>query len=154
MELTVDIAGLMIEELQASGLSDILLTRVDSGSWLATLEGKTPILVEWTNDPGRLVLSSVLGRPTIEQRMAVFETLLSYNLLWEETGGARMAINGVEGKALLIYDLHGNNLSYVLLGTVLTNFSQLVEMWRDYVQHEAPVATPAAMSSEMLHRRA
>jgi hypothetical protein len=154
MELTVDIAGLMIEELQASGLSDISLARIDSGSWLATVEGNLPILVEWTDDPGRLVLSAVLGRPTIEQRMAVFETLLSYNLLWEETGGARMAINGAEGKAVLIYDLHGNHLSYVLLGTVLTNFSQLVKMWRDYVQREAPVAVPAAMSSEMLYRRA
>lgn len=154
MGLTVDVAGLMIEELQASGLSDISLTRVDPSNWLATLEGKSPILVEWTDDPGRLVLSSVLGRPTIEQRMAVFETLLSYNLLWEETGGARMAINGAEGKAVLIYDLHADNLSYVLLGTVLTNFSQLAQMWGDYVQHAAPVAIPAAMSSEMLYRRA
>lgn len=154
MGLTINIARLMMEELRTSGFTDMSLTRIDRESWLASFEGTSPILVEWADNPGRLVLSATLGRPMSEQRMSVLETLLSYNLLWEETGGGRMAINGAEGEAVLIYDLHGENLSPALLGTVITNLSKLAEMWRDYVQHEAVRAAPPTVSPEMLHRRA
>lgn len=90
----------------------------------------TIILLNLVPDQHKLVLSITLSVPPSEQRLAVYEVMLAYNPLWEETGGVKMALAGSHGPIVQLFELSTTDLDLEALDTVLVNFVDKARMWR------------------------
>lgn len=154
MSISLDLAQMLLQELgpQTPELDAVL--QENEKSWLLVFGDEQSIYVEWANNPDRLVLTTGLGRPVEGNELQVYETLLSYNLLWQDTGGVRMAIDGPQGEIMLIYDLFDDQLSLAELQTVVLNITSIAGIWRDYVQKESAASALPPISSETVHLRA
>lgn len=154
MAVSLDMAQMLMQELGPQTPEIDAVLQQDEKSWLLVFSDEQSIYVEWANNPERLVLSTGLGKPVEGCQLQVYETLLSYNLLWQNTGGVRMAIDGPNGEVLLIYDLFDDQLSLSELQTVVLNISSIAEIWRDYVKKDNLASSLPPISSETVHLRA
>jgi len=94
-------------------------------------------MLEWAEQPDRVVLTTLLGTPSEAMQLSVYETLLCYNLLWKDTGGVKMALSGPGGDLVVIYELFSVDLTLGELQTVLTNFVSIAQIWTVYVTGES-----------------
>lgn len=110
------------------------------------------VIAEWDGARNRLVLSSEIGSPPPGRAAHVYETLLSYNLLWRETGGLRMALTGPKGIVLQLVDLAGPEIEARTVAIVAANLAQRTVIWRAFLESEgSDVAAPAPPNtSEMI----
>lgn len=155
MSISRETARLLLQEVAALTPQITSLDKGEDDAWLLSFDDKPEILVEWADQPERLVLSACLGRATEPQRLAVYETLLSYNLLWQDTGGVRMALDGPEGEVFLIYDLFDDQVSVVDLQGVLLNLANIAGIWGEYVTRaEDQARDSGGLSSDAVHLRA
>lgn len=107
------------------------ITRNADDQWSVGFDEDTVVTLDLVADQAKLVLSIPLGRPLAEQRLAAYETMLSYNLLWPETGGVTMALGGEQGELVQLFELNAaDGLTPGLLDTVLVNFVDKARMWR------------------------
>ncbi|WP_378941102.1 type III secretion system chaperone [Mesorhizobium sp. ANAO-SY3R2] len=95
------------------------------------------VLVEVEADRGRVVLSCEIGTPLHARAAEVYETMLSYNLLWRATGGLRLALTGRGGAALQLADLAGEEINARQIATVAVNLAGLTRIWQAYLDGEA-----------------
>ncbi len=142
---------IMMEEIGPS-LADIeSVIQSEDRNWAIQFSDQSIVMLEWVEDPDRVVLTSLLGVPSDSMQLAVYETLLCYNLLWKDTGGVKMALSGPGGELVVIYELFSNDLTLNELQTVLTNFTSIAQIWTVYVTGEGEQAgMPAAGSMDML----
>lgn len=84
-----------------------VIVQDDDSTWTLAFENEATvlILVEWAEEPARLVLSADIGTPPQSRAAQVHKTALSYNTLWRDTGGARIGMAGEEGDLLLVREL-------------------------------------------------
>jgi len=113
-----------ITEIEQSGESE----------WVVVFDDGTGVIVEAMQS--RLALSAAIGRPPIDRRFVVYESLLSFNALWRETDGARLALNGPNGDVMLVHEISAVELTSSGLQDALARFAELVALWRDYVTAE------------------
>ena len=86
----------MMEEVGTLDDSIVACLKTQDGAYAIRFED-LDIFVEVEADRGRVVLSSEIGTPFHARAAEVYETMLSYNLLWRATGGLRMALTGRGG---------------------------------------------------------
>lgn len=154
MSISIELAQMLIEELGPKTPEVDAVLQQDETNWVLMLEDESAIIIEWASNPSRLVLSANLGRPNEGSQLTIYETLLSYNLLWQDTGGVRMAIDGPQGEVMLIYDLCDDHLTLGELQTVVLNLANIAEIWRDYVGKDSNSASLPPIGSESVHLRA
>jgi hypothetical protein len=106
------------------------ITRNGDADWSVAFDGDTIVTLYLVADEAKLVLTVPLGRPPEDQRLAAYETMLCYNMLWADTGGVRMGLGGPHGELVQIVDLWTGSLSVEALGTVLRNVAAKARMWR------------------------
>jgi hypothetical protein len=102
-------------------------------SWAVQLDDTSIVLIEFATDPDRLVLSTELGTPLPERRLAVCQLMLAYNLLWEENAGLTMALGGPEGGAMLLCGWRHTEPELQNFQKELLRFSQVANAWRRYI---------------------
>ena len=102
-------------------------------TWAVALVDGAPIEAALDEDRGVLALSTTLGRPAEEHRVAVYEALLMFNSLRAQTGGVVMSLAEPAGDAELGYDLAVAELTPAVLQTVLLNFAAKAQAWRRVV---------------------
>ena len=78
--------------------------------------------LDYDTRAGMLRLSGPLGSPPAERRLATYEYLLGYTMLWPETGGVHMALDEPGGDIMALYTVALADLTGDQLGTALTNF--------------------------------
>jgi hypothetical protein len=120
-----------------------VITRNDDAQWSVGFDEDTVVTLDLVADQAKLVLSIPLGRPPTEQRLAAYETMLSYNLLWPETGGVKMALGGEHGELVQLFELNAAGLTPDLLDAILANFVEKARMWRRVIA-EGSFGGPAA----------
>ncbi|MGJ0506513.1 MAG: type III secretion system chaperone [Methylocystis sp.] len=137
--LTETIAG-------SAGYEDAITTILQTGdaTWQVDFEDVS-IELELDEGSGRLVLSAELGAPPPERRLAVFEALLSYALLWRDTGFVRAGLGGAEGVLVLIADTGVDGLHPAALAGILANFAEKIRIWRDFTVAETAIPAPGAV---------
>jgi hypothetical protein len=133
MSIDLERAQILMSELASGMPEEGTVSQVDESLWTVRFEDSSALLVQWANTPARLVLSATLGRAQAEQQPALYEILLSYNLLWQETGGVRIGMDGPQGELTMIYDFFADLLSPSTLRTVVLNLANLARVWRAYV---------------------
>ncbi len=94
------------------------------------------IELEFDQLSGRLALISELGKPPADRRLEVYEALLSYSLLWRETGAVRVGLGGADGALFLLVDTGVGDLLPARLADILGDFADKVRTWRDVVSVE------------------
>lgn len=129
---------------QAKELSHSLLAIEaddDGVSWSAEFANGTEALIEWVAQPARLVLSALVGLPAAGREMTIFRTCLSFNALWQESDGAKLALGGDEGELMLIRELHAGAVGEWNLAALLEQFAGTAAAWRRYIV-ETEMAPP------------
>ncbi|MDO8298162.1 type III secretion system chaperone [Lacisediminimonas sp.] len=154
MSISLELAQLLMQELGPQTPEIDAVMQQDDTNWVLMLEDESAVAIEWTGNPSRLVLSANLGHPSEGSQLSVYETLLSYNLLWQDTGGVRMAIDGPQGEVMLIYDLFDDHLTVAELQTVVLNLTSIASIWRDYVKKDSNASSLPPIGSESVHLRA
>lgn len=154
MSISLELIQMLMQELGPNTPEVDAILQTDDTTWAVQFDDDRAILIEWADDPRRLVLSAILGRASSATQIAVYETLLSYNLLWKETGGVRMALDGPEGDVMLIYDLYEDQLTESELRTVMVNFADLAALWTEYVTSEVTTSALPPISQDTMHLRA
>lgn len=132
-------------------LDDAILAciKTPDGAYAIRFE-EVDVLVERDDDRDRIALSVEIGAPRPSRALEVYETLLSYNMLWRETGGVRMALTGRKGSVVQFVDLTGGEINPRSIVTVAANLASLTEIWRAFLQSadgEAATPTPVAAAA-------
>ena len=109
------------------------IARNGEAAWAVAYDEDTIVAFDLVEDQGKLVLSIDLGQPAPVNRFAVYETMLSYNLLWPETGGVKMGLGGAGGGLVQMFELNTTGLDVERLQTVLEGFVAKALMWRRFV---------------------
>ena len=109
------------------------LTAEDDGSWTLSWDDVDIMAMEWVDDPSRLVASIALGKVAPARKLVVYEAMLTYNLLWRQTGGARMGLGGPEGDVTLVHEMAAEQLTVPELGAALAKACQIAGAWRSFV---------------------
>jgi hypothetical protein len=116
-------------------------------SWAVRFE-EVDVLIELDPETRRLMFSCELGLVPEERREEVYQLLLTYSLLWRETGGLRMALDA-DNQAIQLVDLHCSSLTTELLAIVLHNLEERTLLWREFIaggagDHSQAVPPPAS----------
>jgi len=106
-------------------------------TWAVQFDDESIVLVEWDGEPERLIFSTDLGDAAEERRIEVYQLLLSYNLLWRESGGLKTALGGPDGGAMLLYEWRSEQATLMEMQTALDNFNRIAAMWRNYIANGA-----------------
>lgn len=140
-----EIAQLVAEQ----GLLDdeiLAVTEVEPDEWSVRYE-RFDLAVSYDEASETLTLSASIGRPPEERRLQICELLLSYNLLWRDTGGLRMALAGRGGEAVQMLSIHAAALTARGLAARIAAFSERALAWRILMAEPAPSDTDAAPSA-------
>ncbi len=145
MRSTEQIHGLVCEAAEGLGLVQ-LAEEIDRVAWLLQFDEETAIDVEYSLDEDRLVLSSAVWEVSGDQRELIYELLLQFNYLWTETGGVRMALNGMPGQVTMLFDMPDPATGVTQLRQVLGNIAKLQKSWRQILTGlaDSPVETTDA----------
>lgn len=143
---------IMMEEIGPNMTEIEAVIQSEDKNWAIQFSDQSIVMLEWADDPDRVVLTSLLGMPSESMQLSVYETLLCYNLLWRDTGGVKMALSGPGGELAVIYELLCSDMTLHELQTVLTNFVSIAQIWTVYVtgENDQP-GMPLPGSMEMLH---
>lgn len=127
IEALVRDMGPLVEEVEA-------IEQLGPHRWAIGLVDGGALSVDYSEQTGKLVLAADCGQPQEGNRLQVYETLLTYNSLWEETGGLRMALDRAGGGVVLALDLAPQALTAGLFATVVQNFAAHARLWKRAVQ--------------------
>jgi hypothetical protein len=114
-------------------LDDAILEVVQTGDDSFALRYEhVDVELEIDAEGGRLMLSTEIGEPPLAQRLSIYQSLLTYSLLWRETGGVHMALAGPQGAVIQMTDLTFTELTPTLLATVAANLASRTLTWRAF----------------------
>jgi hypothetical protein len=140
----------MMEEIGPATSEIDAVVQEDETTWALGFSDEFDVIIEWADEPSRLILTAGIGHPVADRQTEVYRTLLSYNLLWQDTGGVTTGLATEEDEAILVYELNAEQLSMSQLRTVLLNFTALARDWHEYVTSQANVNVPVSKMHEML----
>lgn len=143
---------IMMEEIGPAMPEIEAVIQSEEKNWAIQFEDQSIVMLEWAENPDRVVLTAILGTPSETMQLSVYETLLCYNLLWKDTGGVKMALSGPGGELVLLYELFAATLNRHDLQTVLINFVSIAQVWGVFVTGEGDEqATQLPSPTDMLH---
>lgn len=101
----------------------------DQGCARLVFDGATTLNLEHEAGSSRLQIYSVLGKVPLEDREHVYRLLLEGNLFGAETGGAALAIDGLENEIVLFRTLEGDGITGAAFADVVGHFVDAAEDW-------------------------
>ena len=121
-------------------------------AWLVTFDDETMLDVEQDASGERVMFTGGIRDVTDLRRPDIYEMFLQYNYLWTETGGVRLALDGIPGQAVLMLEkpLHGLMVADVC--RLLEKLAVMQRAWREILQAVAkPEDESGADVEVMLH---
>lgn len=123
----------MLSAIGAANDEIAAILQVEPGHWAVGYQDDTTVEVECQEGSNRLTLTCGLGVPKLAALEPISRTMLSYNLLWRETGGLRMGLSGPGDTAYLIGDVYLPDTSEASLDQAIFNMAQLARIWTRFV---------------------
>jgi len=134
----------MLQELGPNVPDIDAILQSDDVSWAIQFSDETVIGLDWAEDPPRLMFSAALGRPAEDRRMLVYQQLLEHGMRWREIGGARGALGGPEGDAMLLQESSADQIYDVQLRKLVLDFADQARNWSAFVSSaDAAALVPA-----------
>ncbi|KVZ50918.1 type III secretion system chaperone [Burkholderia ubonensis] len=88
--------------------------------------------IEFDEAEERLHFSTVVG-PLLEWRkIEILELLLTYSLLYKETGGVRMAMTSVGGDVVQLFDVMASRIDPGMLTEILSRLVENTKIWQAF----------------------
>lgn len=128
----------LIEEFRSAAESGVLIRGETDGGFTLSLDDTDVLTTEWAEDPPRLVTTIELGQVSPSRKVLVYEAMLTYNLLWREARGARMALGGPDGAVTLVHEWHASQPSARDLSALLAQLCRTGSAWRRFVVEASP----------------
>lgn len=113
------------------------VARVGDSHWTIHYDGEE-LDIEYNAADSGLMLFSDLGTPDPERAFDLYEAVLMAGLLWRETGGMRVALDGPGGRFLLLYGFSAERLDASNLVAALSNFSAKARALRIVIRQAEP----------------
>lgn len=109
------------------------------GTWLVHFETGGECLVEWAENPRRLVLTAGVGEPEASARANIHASCLAFNTLWSDMGAMRLAKDHEDDQLLLINDLRidDDEQAHVELASALLRQEGMRLFWSLVVNNAA-----------------
>jgi hypothetical protein len=115
--------------------------------WVLAFPGDLVVEINYVGAQNRIYLAANLGKPAEERETEFYKLLLQYNYLWEETGGARTALDSSDGEVFLVVDLPAD-LEFTELQACLGNLRETVPSWRSLLSQTSKGAQEEAAPAE------
>lgn len=111
-----------------------LIQQLGDDLWLVVFNDETSVQMECDETGNKIVFSMNVGKVEGERRQEIYESLLAYNLLYHDTAGMRMALDGSEGNVVLLLDLCHLDLQVSTMAAFLEVFVETGLSWREVLQ--------------------
>ncbi|MEO5670413.1 MAG: type III secretion system chaperone [Ramlibacter sp.] len=123
--------------VDAAGACDLIdsVTQVNDELWVVEVEGEVPCLAELEPDRANLTFSADVGTPAEDRQNEARGAALSYNALWRETGGARVAQAGAGGELILVRQFAANIVDDPEFSASVEHFIRVAGWWKAFVSH-------------------
>ncbi len=140
---------LLIEVAKLAELDEVIRVQEDRTAWLLGLDDEETVLAEWQEATRRMLFMLEIGPLPDQGRERWLREVLYYNLLWQQTGGARIALLPPEDRLQLLLDVPAEQLGATQIVNVLDNLRQITQAWRETLNADAEgaVAEETAASS-------
>jgi hypothetical protein len=142
-------AALIVEAAQRNE-AVLSVTALEESAWAIEFESGSQCLAELDQHPQRLVLTVEIGQPAQECLLEVQQAALSYNTLWEATGGCRIARDTEGQRLLLIQELSSDALQQVDLADWLMRFEAFRAWWVFFIRSARGTPQRDDLRGEML----
>lgn len=120
---------LMAEIGPRLGLSEVTEFTEDE-SWVLIVDDDTIVTADFDPDGSRLVFSCEVAQPPAQNRLAVYEQLLTFNHNWLDTGGLRFSLDGEAGVVVQSFDLPLDEIDIDRVEAALAMFLEQHVVWR------------------------
>ncbi|MBX3609010.1 MAG: type III secretion system chaperone [Hydrogenophaga sp.] len=138
--------SLVIDDLRGVAEGGIDIRNDGDGGFSLLFDGMEILRADWADAPARLVTTFELGKVVPSRKILVYEAMLTYNLLWQETGGARLAMAGPDGQVMLVHEMPAEQMTASDLSAALARLCQVGGAWRRFVIDAAPPEPVQALS--------
>jgi hypothetical protein len=120
----------LIEGLGPNDHEIAAIAQNGDAEWAVAYHGDPIVVLDLVESRAELVLSAAVGRPAPERRLEVYESMLTYNLLWPATGGIKMGLGAADGDLVQMVELSTVGLDRERLRAVLRDFVEKARIWR------------------------
>ena len=125
------------------------IEQVGEQNWAIGFDEATWLTVDYNEQTDKLTLAIDCGPSPEQNRIKLYETLLTYNYLWEETGGLRMALDEPGGRVVLIFDVAVHGLDSATFATVVENMVTKSRLWQQSIQGVGSESDPPSSETPM-----
>jgi len=115
-----------------------LIDQLGDDQWLVVYDDDTAVEIECDETGNKLVFSMSLGPVSDQRKKLLHEVMLTWNYLYHDTGGMRLAVEGAEGNVVLLVDLCHLDIDVGTLAGFLEAFVETGRGWREVLQQDAP----------------
>lgn len=130
-----------IDEIQQSG----------NDQWTIGLSGGVVIVMQTDGNPATaLMLSTLVGRPPVDRRHLVYESLLAFNATARPGAAVTLGLDGPDGEVMLRFNRPAAGITLDELSHCIARFCEFADMWAQYVtaveQPEPTYRSPLLMT--------
>lgn len=122
--------------------------------WEIAVDDQIGITVQSFDDGARLMFQSYVAQANPGREADYYRLLLEYNYTWDETGGARFALEPEQGLVVLQYELPIDQADTETLGAVLQTMGSVSVLWREALESEGNPQAPMDPGSDEVVLRA
>ena len=133
MATTIEQIQQFMQELGPASPDIDAVVQTEEPSWAIQFSDESIMVIEPADEPPRLILSSELGTAPEAAERPLYEALLSYNLLWRESGGLKIGLAGPKGSLIITGELCLEGLTLLDLQATLARFRKVTASWRHCV---------------------
>ncbi|MCG8652939.1 MAG: type III secretion system chaperone [Pirellulales bacterium] len=137
------------------------IDRPDENYWLVAYSDETVVEVETNDDDSKITLTTILGNladvvnsdddqqdDTGLDENEFLTMLLSYNFLWQDSGGIRLALDGPERNVVMLLDVFAGELELGNWAGILNQFVEIGKAWHESFFAASPLASGADDSAD------
>ena len=105
--------------------------------WAIGFDGDRILYIDLDESARKLTFSIDVGEPREEARERIYETLLVYNHLWEQTNGLQMSLDAPGGNVVMAYDHFQLDLDVSALASLIDDLLERAQGWRQVISEQA-----------------
>lgn len=133
MATPVEQIQLLMQELGPVMPEIDAIVQTEEPSWAIQFSDEHILVIEPADEPPRLAMSSELGAAPDGTEKPLYEAMLSYNLMWRDSGGLKVGLAGPKGSLIISWEISLDGMTLVELQAAIARFMKAVASWQRYV---------------------
>ncbi len=109
------------------------IVQTEEPSWAIQFSDESILVIEPADEPPRLVMSSELGTAPESAERQLYEAMLSYNLMWRDSGGLKVGLAGPKGVLIISWEVSLDGMTLNELQSAISRFLKAASSWQRYV---------------------